>query len=465
MNNRRKFLKQLSTSALAMAAAPASTLALKEYAEKTTLLSEARVTANDKIRIGCIGMGIMGFENVRTSLKVPGVELAAVCDLYKGRLERAKEVFGNQIFVTQDYKELLAKKDIDAVIIATSDHWHDIISMDAMKAGKDVYCEKPIVQKLGQGWPVINTQKQTGRVFQVGSQRTSSVALIKARDLYREGKIGKINCIEASFERQSALGAWEYTMPTDANPSTVAWDKYLRENKNRAFDKKKFFWWRNYQEFGTGVAGDLFVHLLTGIHFITGSHGPNTIFSTGALTHWKDGRDVPDVMTGVLEYKATKEHPAFQVLLKVNLISGIANQNGGKTLFVGDEGAIDFGWNNFTIYRNKMPVAPGYGGWDTFDTYTKDQQKKILEEYNKKYSEADKNSEQFPKEDFSAPDGYDERLDHHINFYESIRNRKPVEQDATFGYRAAAPCLACNQSYASGKVVKWDGTKMQVVNN
>jgi len=461
MNSRRKFIKQLGAASLI---APITSYASvsEEEIEKRIIPYERKVRAVDEINVGIIGFGIMGSRNAKTILEVPGVKLVAVCDLYKGRLERAIELYGQQLFTTQSYEELLTRSDIDAVVVCTSDQWHEKISIDSMRKRKAVYCEKPVVHQLNQGWNVINVQKQTGVVLQVGSQRVSSIAYAEAKKFYKAGEIGQLNCIEASFDRHTALGAWQYTMPVDASTETIAWKKYLKSNDDTPFDVKRFFWWRNYKEYGTGVAGDLFVHLLSGIHYLTDSKGPSKIFATGDLSYWKDGRNVPDVMTGVMEYKACNEHPAFQVLLKVNLASGAEKVESGKVKFYGTEGVIDFGWNDFTITKNKFSVAPNIGGWDALDTYPDKMQQKILNEYRKKFSPSEINPTNEKPIQFAAPAGYDDRYDHFINFFDSVRNKKPVVEDASFGFRAAAPCLACNESYFQKKVINWDPIKMKL---
>lgn len=183
-NNRRDFIKKISgTSALMFGG-----MALSDaYGKTITLKSEAKITANDKVRIALIGSGIIGHYDTDTALKVPGVELVAVCDLYTGRLERAKEKWGKDIFTTKDYREILNRKDIDAVLVCTSDHWHDHISIDAMNAGKHVYCEKPMVHHIEEGQAVIDTQKKTGKVFQVGSQVASSLSTAEAKKIYESG--------------------------------------------------------------------------------------------------------------------------------------------------------------------------------------------------------------------------------------------------------------------------------------
>jgi predicted dehydrogenase len=405
----------------------------------------------------------MGSGNASTILQVPGIRLRGVCDLYTGRLERARELYGKELFTTQSYQELLDRSDIDAVIVCTSDQWHDRITIDAMRKGKAVYCEKPMVHQLNQGWEVIKTQQQTGAILQVGSQRVSSIAYAEAKRHYQAGEIGQLNCIEASFDRHTSLGAWQYTMPPDASVKTVAWDRFSRTGRKQSFDARHFFWWRNYREYGTGVAGDLFVHLLSGIHFLTGSKGPSAIFATGDLSYWKDGRNVPDVMTAVMEYKASKEHPAFQVLLKANLASGAEKVEGSKVKFYGTEGVIDFGWNDFTIYRNKFGTSPGIGGWDALDTYPRAMQQEIMNSYRQQYPSSLNTPPSTPPVKFTAPDGYDDRFDHFVNFFESVRNGKPVVEDAYFGFRAAAPCLACNESYFQKKLIRWDPDKMKLL--
>lgn len=463
MTTRRKFIRNATTAAAVISAGSTGLLmAAGEKAELRAKLLGSSFGPNDTIRIACIGMGIMGNQDVDTALKIPGVKLVAVCDLYKGRLQHALEKYGKDLFVTRDYKEILNRSDIDAVIIATSDHYHARITMDALKAGKNVYCEKPMVKKFDEGLKVINTWKETGKILQVGSQRVSSMSYWKAKELYKAGIIGQLNSIEASFDRQDALGAWEYTMPNDASEKTVDWKRYIAGLPDRPFDSKQFFWWRNYREFGTGMSGDLFVHLLSGIHLITGSLGPVRIFSSGQLSYWKDGRDVPDVMMAIMDYPETSEHPKFQLALRVNFVSGAGEKS--MTRLIGSEGVMEFNGNDFTVTHSIMSKAPGIGGWDALDTYPEAMQKELLHQYNKKFSAEDQKRPEKKPFIFKAPDGYDDHLDHLTNFFTSIRTGKAVVEDASYGFRAAAPCLACNESYFQNKIIHWDPANMKLDN-
>src|SRR5712692_7732474 len=332
--SRRDFIKL--TTATTLAAATSTTILAAEEAK----ISE-RISPSDRIRLGLIGAGGQGMGDTREALKVPGIELVAAADLYDGRLARAKEIWGNQLFTTRDYREVLARSDIDAVIIATPDHWHMRISNEAMKAGKDVYCEKPMVQQLKQGKQVIETAQKTNRIFQVGSQRVSSVVYKKAKELLASGAIGELNMIEAWWDRSSAIGAWQYSIPPDASPETVDWDRFLGEAPKRSFDPVRFFRWRNYRDYGTGVAGDLFVHLFSGLHFIVGTTGPTRVIATGGLRYWNDGRDVPDVMLAMCDYPKTANHPAFNLSLRVNFAAGGPENSGFR--FVGSEGVMTIG--------------------------------------------------------------------------------------------------------------------------
>jgi len=159
------------------------------------LMAAQKVAANDRVQIALIGAGGMGSGDTKYQLSYPGVELVAVCDIYDGRLARAKEVWGNHLFTTRDYREILARKDVDSVIIATPDHWHSRITIDALGAGKDVYCEKPMVHYVQEGKGVIAAHEHSGRILQIGSQYVSSLVYQKARELLQAGAIGQLNMV------------------------------------------------------------------------------------------------------------------------------------------------------------------------------------------------------------------------------------------------------------------------------
>jgi predicted dehydrogenase len=463
MNKRRDFLKKMGATAAGLAISGSANASQEAQMEYQLINSKIKVNANDKVNIGLIGCGIIGHYDTDTALKVAGVQLVAVCDLYTGRLERAKEKWGNQLFTTKDYREILARKDIDAVLICTPDHWHQKISIDAMNAGKHVYCEKPMVQKIEDGMALVNTQKATGKVFQVGSQRASSIAILEAKKILESGAIGELAYVDTYCNRSNAMGAWQYSIPTDASPSTVDFDTFLGTAPKVPFSAERFFRWRNYKDYGTGAAGDLIVHLLTGIHTMTGSIGPNRIFSLAELNYWKDGRDAYDLINAVMDYPEADTHPSFQVLTRINLADGSGGGGFGIKL-IGTDGVIDIGWNEFTVKTLKRHSAPGFGGYDSFDSFSAKQKEEFTQWYNSEYGKAEVGFTMNKETSFSPPKGYDDRLDHMIVFFNAIRTGSEILEDASFGLRTAAPSIACNLSTERKEPILWDPEKMVLKN-
>ena len=458
--SRRNFIRKALSTAIITSAAPSLIAGTKVITLKPQGTNKKRFAANDQVNVAVIGMGIMGFNNLQTTVQIPGVKLVGVCDLYTGRLERSKEKYGKDIFTTQNYREILDRKDVDAVIIATSDHWHDRISMEAMNKGKHVYCEKPMVHKLEEGAEVIATQKKTGKVFQVGSQGVSSISTDKARELFESKVIGDLVLVETWNDRQGGSGAWQYSIPTDAKAGTVDWDNFQGDAPKVPYDPVRFFRWRNYQDYGTGIAGDLFVHLFSKLHAVTNSKGPNRIYATGGLRYWKDGRDVPDIICGLYDYPATDKHPAFNLQMRVNFVSG--DGGGSRLRLVGTDGVITLQGNTIKVQRNKTPKHPGYGGWDSFETFSAAQQQEF-EKWYKANHPLDEHQMLQPETEYRAPEGYSDDIAHHTNFYKGIRENAPIKEDALFSMRAAGPALASNKSVFEKKIINWDPEIAKVV--
>jgi len=410
-------------------------------------------SANDRVRLAAIGVGIRGQQDLLSALRTPGVELVAAADVYDGRLTLARERWGSQIFTTRDYREVLARRDVDAVLIAAPDHWHMQMAVDAMLAGKDVYVEKPMVQQLDQGPRIIETARQTKRILQVGSQHPSSIVYGKARELYRAGAIGELNLVEAWINRNSSMGAWQYSIPPDASPQTIDWDRFLGGAPKRPFDPVRLFRWRNYRDYGTGIPGDLFVHLFTGIHFVLDALGPTRAIASGGLRKWNDGRDVPDVMLALYDYPKTTSHPAFTLSLKVNFAEGAGDAYVFR--FVGPEGVLTIGDNSVTLSRRPAAREPG----QTAESFAKATQDAYMKEYRAKYPDK---PELQPRADetYAAPQRYNSTEDHFRNFFDAVRSRRPVVEDAVFGLRAAGPALLANLSYFESRAIGWNADKM-----
>jgi predicted dehydrogenase len=394
----------------------------------------------------------MGMADVSTALEVPGVELVAACDVFDGRLEAARGRYGQGLFTTRDYHEILARDDVDAVIIGTPDHWHQRISIDALRAGKSAYCEKPMVHRIEQGADLVRAQEESGKTFQVGSQGMSSLGNEKAKELYEAGAIGELNYAEGFWARNDPIGAWQYPIPETASQDTVDWDRFLGDAPQRPYDPLRIFRWRNYRDYGTGVSGDLFVHLFSSLHFVVSSTGPTRIQATGGLRYWEDGREVPDVLLGMFDYPETATHPAFNLSLRVNFVDGTS----GSTFLrlVGSEGAMDVTWTEVVLRKNvavdpmdafsREKLAEGAGGGEVLAPRSR-----MLPPAEARYV---------------VEDGYrGAHVDHFVNFFNGVRDGTSVTEDAVFGLRAAAPALACNDSYFGDRIVRWDPEEMRLL--
>ncbi len=447
-SSRRNFIKKLAAASAAIAVGN-NVFAEQNAAIFFEKLKRSPFSANDKINIALIGAGGMGTQDVITALKVPNVKIVAVCDLYEGRLKDAKTKWGNDLFLTKHYKEILNRKDVDAVIIATPDFWHQQISIDAMRAGKHVYCEKPMVHGISEGPAVIKAQNETGKIFQVGSQGVSSLGNEKAKELLKDGAIGELNYAEGFWARHSPTGAWQYPIPADASTQTVDWDTYISNTTKRSFDATRFFRWRNYTDYGTGMAGDLFVHLFSSLHFITNSFGPNKIYAAGGLRYWKDGREVPDVLLGTFDYPQSAAHAPFNLSLRCNFVDGTSGTTYLK--LVGSEGSMDVTWDSVTLKRNKTTESD-----DPF----------YIEQMKKAGKPVSDRKRILPPEEytFSAEKDYlGGPYDHFVNFFTAIRNGGKIAEDAVFAYRAAAPALLCNDSFTQDTALLWNPEKMQII--
>ena len=427
---------------------------------KTTLLSPkflsahpAVVPPSDTIRFASIGTGVRGCELLRATLAVPGIQCVGVCDLYDDRHDAGRQAVQSNVPATRNYREILDRKDVDAVIIAITDHQHRKVFEDACAAGKDVYCEKPMSHTVDDGFAMVEAAHKNNRIVQIGSQRVSSILYAKAKEIYDSGKLGEVTTIEGYWDRNSPSGAWVYPIPPDANETTIDWNAFLGDAPKRPFDPVRFFRWRCFTDYGEGLAGDLFVHLISGIHFITGT---NTVAqraqSTGGLFHYKDGREFPDLIETFYDY------PNFRVALRCNL-----NNEGGEFIgFYGTKGTMIIKDSSLTFKpQDTRPSPEGYSviGWPA----------EMRNAYLKKWHEdhpqptplnwkVDDDGEMF-----ELPAGYSDISDHQANFFGAMRSRKPVVENEIFGNHAALGCHLANFAYFNKSIAVWDGSAKKIV--
>ena len=441
---RRQFLQRTAGATGALAAVPTILLDPKPYP-----VGWSYVAPSDRVRFGIIGVGMQGSGSLRNAIELPGVECVAACDLYDGRHALAKEIAGSRIVATRRYQELLDNKEIDCLIAAVPDHWHKQIVVDAVSAGKDIYCEKPMSHSAADGVAMVSAAQKSGKIVQIGSQRVSSVICTKAKELLAQGVIGNLNLVEGSLGRNDPTGAWEYPPPPDLSPGNLDWETWQGSVPKRPFDAKVFARWRCWKEYGTGVAGDLLVHLVSGMNYMLGwNEAPKRAMALGGILRWPDGRNMPDVHCTLFEYGN------IPVYLRLNL----GCETPEVYRFQGSKGILE-------VTENTITHTPQTGEDASPSYYTSSFPRAMHEAYLKKWHEEhDPAPGKEPAlEGFSYHGAsWDELKPHLWTFFQAVKSRKPVTEDVVFGHHAALACHMANESYFRRAAVTWDAASGQI---
>ncbi len=402
---------------------------------------DASQATGEPVRYASIGVGIQGSNLLRSAVTLPSGRCVAAADLYDGRHTLAQEIAGRDIRVTRRYGELLDDKTIEAVIVAVPDHQHRQVVVDALAAGKDVYCEKPMSHSIADGEAMVRAVQGGHNFVQVGSQRVSSVLFLQAKSLFDQGAIGDLLQVELQLGRNSPGGAWEYPLLPDLSLATLDWAAWQGAAPKKSFDPVAFHRWRCFREYGTGMAGDLMVHLVSGMQCVTGINAmPDQAYSVGGIERWKDGRNMPDVQMTTFAYG--------QVPVAVRLSLGTETPE--MTRILGSKGVLEV-TNNSVILTPQPGVdrSPDYGlsGWPAA----------MHAAYEKQWhAEHDPELAAHPLDEVTVWHGstWDDLHPHLNSFFHSVRTRKPPVEDVVFGHHAASACHMANTSYFESKVVK-----------
>ncbi|MBI1918532.1 MAG: Gfo/Idh/MocA family oxidoreductase [Planctomycetes bacterium] len=256
--------------------------------------------ANDTLRVGCIGTGGRCRHLMKALIGIPNVRIAAVCDIYDGNLEAGRQLAAPKAFVTRKYKELLDRRDIDAVLIASPDHWHVPMTIDAVSAGKDVYVEKPLTHDLAEGKAILDAQAKHNRVVQVGTQQRSMPHIRKAYDLVRAGRLGTISKVHLTWNRNS--DRVRKAAPTATFPKQVDWKAFVGNAPEQPLDEYRFRNWRWFWDFGGGLFTDLMVHWIDVAHWFLDLDHPLKAVSVGQHTVSEGVWQTPDTVQTLLVY-------------------------------------------------------------------------------------------------------------------------------------------------------------------
>lgn len=399
---------------------------------------------SDRVNIGFIGVGIRGHILTNAAMATGQANLVVACDTYQGHLDRSKETTDGKIETSFcNFKSVLDRKDIDAVVIATPDHWHLPMALAALDAGKDIYIEKPMTHSLEDGSKIIEAARRNNRIVQVGSQGRSSPLQKKAREIVASGQLGRITKIVASYNRNSSTGAWNYPIPMDLkNGVNFNWEEWLGSAPQRPFDAERVFRYRKYWDYSGGITTDLFVHLITSIHFIMDVKMPQSVVATGGILVRKDGREVPDTLDALFDYEG------FHVNMSSTFNNASTAEQGMQ--FLGTEGSLVLGGNALSLTPEKHREGYQY----SIDSWPKELQEQFWNEGN--HREEAKPASKW--EASSIEDKTDAVPVHMAEFFECVRTRKECSENAVVGNYAASAGHMVNISYRSGKKVTWDDT-------
>lgn len=385
-----------------------------------TAVSASRVIgASDRIGIGSIGTGGMGTSHLRDLTKRSDAQVVAVSDVYTVRKERARKVTGlAEKDVHHDYHDLLARKDVDAVVIATPDHWHARMALDAMNAGKDVYLQKPMTYTIDEAKQVAAAAKKLGRVLQVGSQGLSSPVYHKAKELIEGGEIGELLWAQGTSSRNSKLGEWNWKVEPEGTPETIDWKRWLGPAPKRPFSPERYFRWRKYWDYSGGIATDLFYHTLGPLVFSMGLDFPVAVSATGGIFVQKD-REVPDTYATLIEY------PNCCINLSGSMANAAGVRHHGYAIY-GHKGTMTFGPGRVIV----TPENPGAGSFD-------------------------KRAEVTPKtyEVESPRNSHDA---HFTNFFDCMRSRKQPNLNADLGCRIMVAIRLGTDAYRESRAKLYD---------
>ena len=404
--------------------------------------------ANERVGVGVIGFGLIGRIHARNFKAQPDARVVAIAETYRPRLEAAAALVGGNVAQYRDFRKLLDNKDVDAVVVATPDHWHALMTMMACAAGKDVYVEKPLSLFVREGRWMVEAARRHRRVVQVGTQQRSGPHYQRAREMIRGGRLGQIVSIQCNYLRNLSPG---FGNPPDQDPPVeLDWDLWLGPapyrtyNPNRAIYHFRWFW-----DYSGGQMTNIGQHSLDTVHWCTDVKGPTAVCSTGGRFFLKDNCEVPDTQDAIIEY------PGFTIFCQFReCAAGQKDLGMGGLVFSGTKGTMPLGRDGFEVFpdRKENPintVAKILGGHPVGGPQP------VPETTPPAYWTE-------PVKDASG-DWKEQYVLHVRNFLECIKSRREPNSDLLSGHQIATTCHLANISLHTGRKIRWDAEKEVIV--
>ncbi len=405
--------------------------------------------ANDRIGVAMVGVGTRGHFLLNEVQEVANTEVRVICDLYEGNIARAQKMTRNPgVRIEKDWEKAIASKDVDAVLIATPDFWHAPMTIRAAEAKKDIYVEKGWCRTIDEAKRMRKAIKDNKVVMQLGHNYNSLPTLHRAREIFQSGALGKTPLVRMYIDRTSANPEWKFytnyninEMPKDAGPDTIDWNRFIANASKRPFDAERFFKWRCWWEYGTGIAGDLLSHLWDSVNMVVGMGIPETAVTQGGLYFWKDGRDVPDMWHVLFDYPSKEMAVTFGCTFHNRHVGEMAQ-------YLGRE--------------KTMEVSPSF-----CRTYIAEWKQEYYDQLGAARRAAAKAGRP-PEEavvppDYSFKKGELEISSHMQDFIDCMRTRQTPRCGVDRAFEEAAAIIMSVEAYKQGRRVRWDAAREQIV--
>ncbi len=430
--SRREFMKTtVGTTTLAVAGSLTTARAFQGAAGTSRILG-----ANDRIHLGIIGVNTMGGGHLRNlvgdQMTGDNVDVIAVCDVWEAARRKAQVTAGcpeSQVYV--DYRKLLELKDIDAVVVATPDHWHGLMGVDALMAGKHLYIEKPMTRRLDEAFAIQDAARRAQRLVQVGAHGCSDPRWLKAREIISGGSLGRLLWAQGSYCRNNPKGEWNYTLNPEANEQTVDWKTWLGPSPKRPWSVERFFRWRKYWDYGTGIIGDLWPHRLYPLMLAMDlKEFPRSVSCMGGDLGNTDAGPGPDGKP----YGERRE-VADTTMMMVDFPSGVmiylagatTNERGIEDVIRGQHGNLSMGGSRLEVTPERFYV------------------------------------DQLEAGDLTPPDAGETHVKHMRNFLQSIRSNTPPNCSEDLGVRVQAVVSMAEAAYRQKSLVRFDEKKRKLL--